>query len=128
MSVFKPNSYHLREVSIFCFHLKKSAAAAHWMFSSTCVEDSLSERTCREWFQRFKNGDFDVEDRHTVGPNACFSFKKVYSLQFYPDLRFIYFYLSCTKFQRAHGHEFLNFHLFIYYLFTQSMRKSIFFT
>ena len=26
---------------------------------------SLLEKTCREWFQRFKNGDFDVEDRHS---------------------------------------------------------------
>ena len=28
-------------------------------------EAALSERTCREWFQRFKSGDFDVEDRNT---------------------------------------------------------------
>ena len=26
---------------------------------------SLLERTCRERFQHFKNGDFDVEDRHS---------------------------------------------------------------
>ena len=27
-------------------------------------ETALSEIMCREWFQRFKSGDFDVEDRH----------------------------------------------------------------
>ena len=63
MSVFEPDSRNLREVLIFCFHLKKTAAEAHRMLSSTYSEAALSERTCREWFQRFKNGDFDVEDR-----------------------------------------------------------------
>jgi len=44
--------------------MKKSAAEAHRMFSNTYDEATISERTCRE-FQRFKNGDFDVEDRHS---------------------------------------------------------------
>ncbi|MGR0202256.1 hypothetical protein, partial [Klebsiella pneumoniae] len=26
-------------------------------------EAAMSERTCREWFQRFKSGDFCVENR-----------------------------------------------------------------
>ncbi|KYN17589.1 hypothetical protein ALC57_10120 [Trachymyrmex cornetzi] len=29
MSVYEPNSRHLREVLIFCFNMKKSAAEAH---------------------------------------------------------------------------------------------------
>ena len=32
------------------------------MFSSTYGEAALNERTCRDWFQRFKLDDFDVED------------------------------------------------------------------
>ena len=67
MSVYEPNSRHLREVLIFCFNMKKSAAEAHRMLSNTYGEAAISERTCREWFQRFKNGDFDVEDRHSGG-------------------------------------------------------------
>ncbi|KAG5314516.1 MOS1T transposase, partial [Pseudoatta argentina] len=47
--------------------MKKSAAEAHRMLSNTYGEAAISERTCREWFQRFKNGDFDVEDRHNGG-------------------------------------------------------------
>ena len=35
------------------------------MLSNTYGEAATSERTCGEWFQRFKNGDFDVEDRHS---------------------------------------------------------------
>ena len=37
------------------------------MLSNSYGEAAISERTCREWFQRFKNGDFDVEDRHSGG-------------------------------------------------------------
>ena len=70
MSVYEPNSRHLREVLIFCFNMKKSAA--HRMFSNTYGEAAISERTCREWFQRFKNGDFDVEDRHSGGREKVF--------------------------------------------------------
>ncbi|GFU62280.1 hypothetical protein TNCV_4859901 [Trichonephila clavipes] len=50
--------------------MKKSAAEAHRMLSITYGEAAISERTYREWFQRFKNGDFDVEDQpawHLVG-------------------------------------------------------------
>ena len=60
MSVYEPNSCHLREVLIFCFNMKKSTAEAHRMLSNTYGEAAISERTCRE-FQHFKNGDFDVQ-------------------------------------------------------------------
>jgi len=65
------NSRHLREVLIFCFNMKKSAAEAR-MLSNTHGEVAISERTCREWFQRFKNGDFDVEDRQSSGREKVF--------------------------------------------------------
>ena len=71
MSVYELNSRHLREILIFCFNMKKSAAEAHRMFSNTYGE-RISERTCREWFQRFKNGDFDVEDWHSGGREKVF--------------------------------------------------------
>ena len=51
--------------------MKKSAA--HRMLSNTYGEAAIvRERTCREWFQRFKNGDFDVEDRHGGGREKVF--------------------------------------------------------
>ena len=34
------------------------------MLSSTYGEAALSERTCCEWFQRFKSGGFNILDRH----------------------------------------------------------------
>ncbi|GFX53893.1 uncharacterized protein TNCV_1598391 [Trichonephila clavipes] len=66
MSAYEPNSRHLREALILCFNMKKSAAEAHRMLSNTDGEAAIRERTCREWFQRFKNGDFDVEDQHDI--------------------------------------------------------------
>ncbi|GFT95361.1 uncharacterized protein TNCV_3326401 [Trichonephila clavipes] len=66
MSAYEPNSRHLREVLIFCFTMKKYAAEAHRMLSNTYGETAISERTCREWFQRFKNVDFFVEDQHGI--------------------------------------------------------------
>ena len=74
MSVYEPNSRHLREVLIFCFNMKKSMAEAHRMLSNTYGEAAISERTSHEWFQRFKNEeeDFDVEDRHSGGREKVF--------------------------------------------------------
>ncbi|GFY15614.1 mariner Mos1 transposase [Trichonephila clavipes] len=72
MSAYKPNSRHLREVLIFCFNMKKSAAEAHRMLSNTNGEAAISERMCREWLQRFMNGDFDVKDQHTGGREKVF--------------------------------------------------------
>ena len=72
MSVYEPNSRHLREVLIFCFNMKKSATEAHRMLSNTYGEVAISERMCREWFQRFKNFNFDVEDRHSGGREKVF--------------------------------------------------------
>ena len=42
------------------------------MPSSTYSEAALSERTCREWLQRFKSGNFNVEERHGSGKENIF--------------------------------------------------------
>jgi len=34
--------------------------------------ETAIEKTCREWFRRFKNGDFDIEDRHDGGKEKVF--------------------------------------------------------
>jgi len=60
--------------------MKKSAAEAHRILSNTNSEAAISERTCREWFQRFKNGDFDVEDRHSGGREKVFEDAKLEAL------------------------------------------------
>ena len=67
MSNFEPNKRHLRELLIYFFNLKKSAAEAHRFLLETYGEAALSERSCREWFQKFKNGEFDIEDKERSG-------------------------------------------------------------
>ena len=42
------------------------------MLSSTYGEAALSETTCRESFQRFKGGNFVVEDWHDGGKDIFF--------------------------------------------------------
>ena len=45
----------------------KSAAEVHWFLVETYGETALGERNSRKWFQNFKNGDFDIEDKKRSG-------------------------------------------------------------
>jgi len=74
MSDFVPNNRHLREVLIFFFHSKKTAAVceAHRELQKVYGDAALSETTCRDWFRRFKDGDFDVDDRPREGRPKTF--------------------------------------------------------
>ena len=62
-----PNKRHLRELLIYFFNLKKSAAEAHRLLIEAYGDTALSERSCCEWFQKFKNDEFDVEDKERSG-------------------------------------------------------------
>ncbi|GBP76951.1 SH3 and multiple ankyrin repeat domains protein 3 [Eumeta japonica] len=42
-------------------------ADAHRLLVEAYNEAALRERTCREWIQKFKNGDFDVENKDRSG-------------------------------------------------------------
>ena len=55
------------ELLIYFFNLKKSAAEAHRLLVEAYGDAALSERSCREWFQKFKNGKFDIEDKERSG-------------------------------------------------------------
>ena len=72
MSDFVLNTRHLREVMIFYFHSKKSAAEAHRKVQKNYGDAVLCETTCRDWFRRFKDGDFDVDDRPREGRPKTF--------------------------------------------------------
>ena len=72
MSSFEPNKRHLRELLIYFLNLKKSAAEADRLLVETYGEAALSERSCREWLQKFKNGEFDIKDKEGSGrPTVC---------------------------------------------------------
>ncbi|KYM81032.1 Chromatin complexes subunit BAP18 [Atta colombica] len=58
MSNFVLTKQHLREILIFCFNWKKSAAEAHRMLVEVYGDTAPTDKSCREWFRRFKDGDF----------------------------------------------------------------------
>jgi len=53
----------MQEALLFCFNLKKSAAESHRMFVEAYGDNTLSETTCRDWFCRFNDDNFDLSDK-----------------------------------------------------------------
>ena len=72
MSNFVPTNRNLREVLIFFFHSKKTAAEAHRELQKVYGDAAPSETTCRDWLRRFKHGDFDVDGRPREGRPKTF--------------------------------------------------------
>ncbi len=64
---FCAKKQHLREVLLHYFLLKKSAAETNRLLVEVYGEHAPSKTTCKEWFQRFKVGDFDVRDKEREG-------------------------------------------------------------
>ena len=60
MLTLEPKKRNLRELLICFFNLKKSAAAAHRLLVERYGEAASSERSCREWFQKFKNSEVNL--------------------------------------------------------------------
>ena len=63
MLSFEPNKRHLRELLIYFYNSKKSAAEAYRLLVETYDEAALKERSCRKWFQKFKDSEFDIKDK-----------------------------------------------------------------
>ena len=80
MSNFVPNKPYLRGILLHYFIQKKSAAEAHRILVETYGDHALSERTCRDWFNRFKNDDFDVQDRERSGAPKKFEDEELETL------------------------------------------------
>ncbi|GJQ87141.1 hypothetical protein Trydic_g23986 [Trypoxylus dichotomus] len=51
---------------------KKTVAEAHRKLHHVYRDAALSETTCRDWFRRFKDGDFNVDDRPREGGPKTF--------------------------------------------------------
>ena len=64
MSNLVSNSHHLREVLLHYFISNKTAAESHRILVKVYGEHASSETiTCRDWFRRFKSGDFDFSNK-----------------------------------------------------------------
>ncbi|KAG5313576.1 MOS1T transposase, partial [Pseudoatta argentina] len=59
---------------------KKSAAEAHRILVQTYGDNALSDTTCRDWFRRFKNNDFELEDKERSGAPKKFQDKELEQL------------------------------------------------
>ncbi|KAG5325034.1 MOS1T transposase, partial [Pseudoatta argentina] len=60
MSIFVPNKVYLRGILLHYFIRKKSAVELHRILVQTYDDNALSDTTCRDWFRRFKNNDFEL--------------------------------------------------------------------
>ena len=80
MSNFVLIKQHLREVLIFCFNWKKSAAEAHRMLVEVYGDTAPTDKSCKEWFRRFKDGNFSVEDKPRSGQPKKFEDKELEAL------------------------------------------------
>lgn len=58
---------HFRHSLLLLFDLKKSAAEAHKTLLEAYGDAAPSYPNCRFWFQRFKSGNFDVNDKERPG-------------------------------------------------------------
>lgn len=72
MSSFEPKKHHMREVLLYFFNIKKSAAESHRLLVEAYGECALSKTTCEDWLRRFKSGDFDVNDKERPGAVKTF--------------------------------------------------------
>ena len=72
MSSFEPNKRHLWEILIYFFNWKKSVADAHRLLVEKYGEAAFRERSYREWFQKFKNDEFNIEDKECSGRSKVY--------------------------------------------------------
>ena len=106
MSSFEPNKRHLRELLIYFFNLKKSAAETHRLLVEAYGDAALSERSCREWF---KNGEFDVEDKERSGKPKLYEDAELESIigwRFMPNAKSI-----CTYIRSDSTNNFISFEI-----------------
>ncbi|KAG5305943.1 MOS1T transposase, partial [Pseudoatta argentina] len=77
MSIFVPNKVYLRGILLHYFIQKKPVAEAHRILVQTYDDNALSDTTCRDWFRRFKNNDFQLEDKERSGAPKKFEDKRI---------------------------------------------------
>ncbi|CAF2993361.1 unnamed protein product [Rotaria socialis] len=60
-------SSHIRHSILYQFHLGNNARVAGRTICATVSEGTVADRTCRDWFKRFRDGDISLEDRPRSG-------------------------------------------------------------
>lgn len=58
---------YFRCISLFYFRKGKNASQTHKKICAVYGENAVSESVCRKWFQKFRCGDFDLQDAPRFG-------------------------------------------------------------
>lgn len=58
---------HFRHILLFYFRKGKNAAQAAKKLRDVYGEEALKERQCRNWFDKFRSGDFSLKDEQRSG-------------------------------------------------------------
>ena len=80
MSSFVPNKVYLRGILLHYYIQKKYAAETLRILVETYGGNALPETICRDWFRRFKNNDFELEDKERSGAPKKFEDKELEEL------------------------------------------------
>ncbi|KAL4705901.1 hypothetical protein ACJJTC_017483 [Scirpophaga incertulas] len=58
---------HFRHILLLYFRKGKNAAQASKKLRDVYGEEALKERQCRNWFDKFRSGDFSLKDDQRTG-------------------------------------------------------------
>ena len=61
---------HFRHILLFYFRKRKNAEQAAKKLRNVYGEEALKDRQCRNWFDKYRSGDFSLKDEQRSGrPN-----------------------------------------------------------
>lgn len=63
----EPNKIHIRHCILFMFHLGKNTTDTLDQITKAYGSGSVSYATVKNWFKKFKKGDFELEDKERSG-------------------------------------------------------------
>ena len=64
------NNEHFRHILLFYFRKRKNATQTAEKLRDMYNEEALKDRQCRNWFDKFRSGDFSLKDEQRSGrPN-----------------------------------------------------------